>query len=209
MKLARLAAAAAIPVLTIISLAGSASAAGSVVVTPNPVPAAGAPQALVVGSGLTPGDQIFMSQCVDAPRQANPASFNPFTDCEAVYATAAIDAVDASGTFTDNFDIYTGVVRPTTQGGVGFTCDSTKPCRIRLSVGTFAATAGQVFAPLSILVGTPVTTTTAAATTTTVVDPNPVVPESPLPIMLPIGAAAVLGAGYMMLRKGRNSNLNA
>jgi hypothetical protein len=203
MKLARLAAAAAIPVLTILSLAGSASAAGSVVVTPNPVPAAGAPQALVVGSGLTPGDQIYMSQCVDAPRQANPASFNPFTDCEAVYATAAIDAVDASGNFTDNFDIYTGVVRPTTQGGVGFTCDSTKPCRIRLSVGTFAATAGQVFAPLTFEVGTP------ATTTTTVVDPTPVVPESPLPIMLPIGAAAVLGAGYMMLRKGRNSSINA
>jgi hypothetical protein len=151
-----------------------------------------------------------MSQCVDAPRQANPASFNPFTDCEAVYATAAIDVVDAAGGFTDNFDIYTGVVRPTTQGGVGFTCDSTKPCRIRLSVGTFAATAGQVFAPLTFVAGTPVTTTTVAPTTTTTVGgPTPVVPESPLPIMLPIGAAAVLGAGYMMLRKGRNSNLNA
>jgi hypothetical protein len=210
MKLARLAAAAAIPFLSIVGFAGSASAAGSIVVTPgNPIPAAGAPAATVVGSGFTPGDQLFISQCVDAPRQAGGATFNPLTDCESFYSTAVIDVVDAAGNFTDNFDIYTGVVRATTQGGQGFTCDSANPCRIRVSVGDFPTTAGQVFSPLTFAAGTPVTTTTVAATTTTVGGPTPVVPESPLPIMLPIGAAAVLGAGYMMLRKGRNSSVNA
>jgi hypothetical protein len=203
MKLARLAAAAAIPFLTILSFAGSASAAGSVVVTPNPVPAAGAPNASITGTGWTPGDQLFISQCVDVARQAGGAVFNPGTDCEANTAAPGVDNANASGAINENFDIVSGVVSPTTSGGQGFTCDATNPCRIRISAGTFLDTANQAFVPITFEVGTVVTTTT------TVVDPNPVVPESPLPIMLPIGAAAVLGAGYMMLRKGRQSSVQA
>jgi hypothetical protein len=213
MKFARLAAAAAIPVLSIIGFAGSASAAGSITITPaNPLPAAGAPGATVTGSGFTPGDVLFFSQCVDAARQAGGASFNPLTDCEPSLSAAVNtgDAVPASGSFTDTYDIASGNILPVSSGGVGIVCDDTHPCRLRISVGNFDTTAGQVFAPLTFAAGSPVTTTTVAATTTTtLVTPPNNVPESPLPIMLPIGAAAVLGAGYMMLRKGRNSSVNA
>jgi hypothetical protein len=213
MKLARLAAAAAIPVLSIIGFADSASAAGSIVITPaNPIPAAGAPGATVAGTGFTPGDVLILSQCVDAARQAGGAAFNPLTDCEPSLGGAINfgDAVPASGVFTASYDIASGNILPVSSGGVGIVCDDTHPCRLRVSVGTFDTTAGQVFAPLTFAAPVVVTTTTtvAAATTTTVV-PGTDVPESPLPIMLPIGAAAVLGAGYMMLRKGRNSSINA
>jgi hypothetical protein len=210
MKLARLAAAAAIPVLSILGFAGSASAAGTIVVSPNPVPAAGAPNASITGAGWTPGDQLFISQCVDVARQAGGAVFNPATDCEANTAAPGVDNANASGAINENFDIVSGVVSPTTSGGQGFICDSANPCRIRISAGTFLDTANQAFAPITFVAGTAVTTTTVAATTTTTIgDPTPVVPESPLPIMLPIGAAAVLGAGYMMLRKGRQSSVQA
>jgi hypothetical protein len=204
MKLARLAAAAAIPFLSVIGLAGSASAAGSVVVSPNPVPAAGALNAVITGTGWTPGDQLFISQCVDVARQAGGAVFNPATDCEANTAAPGVDNANAAGAINENFDIVAGVVSPTTSGGQGFTCNATNPCRIRISAGTFLDTANQAFAPITFEAGTGATTTT-----TTVVGPNPVVPESPLPIMLPIGAAAVLGAGYMMLRKGRQSSIQS
>jgi hypothetical protein len=203
MKLARLAAAAAIPVLSILGLAGAASAAGSVVVTPNPVPAAGAPGAVITGTGWTPGDQLFISQCVDVARQAGGAVFNPATDCEANTAAPGVDNANAAGAINETFDIVSGVVSPTTSGGQGFVCDAANPCRIRISAGTFLDTANQAFAPITFQAGTAVTTTT------TIGDPTPVVPESPLPIMLPIGAAAVLGAGYMMLRKGRQSSVQA
>jgi hypothetical protein len=209
MKLARLAAAAAIPFLSIVGFAGSASAAGSIVVTPNPVPAAGAPNAAITGTGWTAGDQLFISQCVDVARQAGGAVFNPATDCEANTAAPGVDNANAAGAINENFDIVAGVVSPTTSGGQGFTCNATNPCRIRISAGTFLDTANQAFTPITFEAGTAVTTTTVAATTTTVGGPTPVVPESPLPIMLPIGAAAVLGAGYMMLRKGRQSSVQS
>jgi hypothetical protein len=157
----------------------------------------------------TPGDQLFISQCVDAARQAGGAVFNPATDCEANTAAPTVDGANASGALNENFDIVAGIVSPTTSGGQGFICDATRPCRIRISAGTFLDTANQAFTPITFLAGSPVTTTTVAATTTTLVTPPNNVPESPLPIMLPIGAAAVLGAGYMMLRKGRNSSVNA
>ena len=203
MKLARIVAAAAIPVLSIVGMAGAASAAGTIVVTPNPVPAAGAPAAAITGTGWTPGDQLFISQCVDVARQAGGAVFNPQTDCEANTAAPGVDNANASGAINEEFDIVTGIVSPTTSGGQGFVCNATNPCRIRISAGTFLDTANQAFTPITFLAGTVVTTTT------TIPNPDPVVPESPLPIMLPIGAAAVLGAGYIMLRKGRNASVNS
>ena len=222
-KFAQFVAAAAIPVLSIVALAGSASAAGTIVIKPiNPIPATGALAAVVSGSGWTPSSQLFMSQCVDAARQAAGSTFNPQTDCEANTATAVVDPA-FGGAFSDNFDIIAGIVSPTTSGGQGFLCDATHPCRLRVSEGTFLSTASQSFTPLTFSAPVVVTTTTVApttttvaattttlaATTTTVGGPTPVVPESPLPILLPVGAAVVLGAGYMMLRKGRNSSLNA
>jgi hypothetical protein len=202
MKLARLAAAAAIPFLSIVGFAGSASAAASITITPaGPIPTTGATVTVDATGFPALESQLNISQCVAPARYAG--AFNPNTDCEIGTNQDMFGGTDGAGVAQDTYPVKSGVVLATTAGGQGFLCDATHACQLRVTVGPFPSVATQAFIPLSFAAGTAVTTTT------TIVDPNPVVPESPLPIMLPIGAAAVLGAGYMMLRKGRNSNLNA
>ena len=191
----RLLAAAALPIATLIAFAGPASAVAGITVTPSSgIPATGTTILTVSGTGFAPGDTAVMSLCVDAARQAGGATFAPLTDCDTNTQTSAVDPVAANGTFSDTFDVVAGNLTN------GLPCNSTHPCRIRVSGGTFASTATQVFFDISFAAPVVVTTTT------TVAGPPADVPDAPLPILLPLGAAAVLGAGYMMVRKGRISS---
>jgi hypothetical protein len=63
-------------------------------------------------------------------------------------------------------------------------------------------TAGDEFYPITFT-GTPVTTTTEETTTT--IDPGTQVPEVPMNVLLPLGAAAVIGGAVIVSRRRANA----
>ena len=211
-RFTRFLAVAGVAAVGVLSLPGSAGAVGTISVTPNTGLTNG--QVVTVSGTLPPGSDYVISQCNDAP---SGVSFDPIADCDGNSVVLSFDPVGTGGTFTESFTIWTGTRN-------GFTCDETNPCQLRVNTGVLSGQGDQAFAPISFAPAS-TTTTTQATTTTTVADtttttvadtttttvadtttttaPDPVVPEAPYAVLLPLGGAAVLGAAYLLVRRGR------
>lgn len=83
------------------------------------------------------------------------------------------------------------------------TLDGTPPCTINATTGAINCSTSPSRIPVTFL-QLPVTTTTQPPVTTTTI--APVVPEAPLNILLPIGAATVLGLGTVVAMRRRGAS---
>lgn len=154
------------------------------------------------------GAQPVISFCRGT--NVNPA-FDPFTDCDFTGSVLTLDAAAADGSFGDSVPI----LEPSS-----FDCTVAAPCRLRISTGSFADVSDQAFTPAAFVISGPVSTTTTTAPTTstttpvsttsttigtTTTAPDPIVPEAPLNVLIPLGGAAALGGVYFLLRRGRTA----
>jgi hypothetical protein len=149
-RIARLIAAAALPVISLAAFAGTADAAGTLVLGHTlVVPADVLGGIPLTGTGWTPGGQAFVSQCVSAARQAS-AAFDPTVDCE-LFLAVALEPNTPAGVLDpiNVFNPFIGLGQPTTAGGKGIICDDTHACRVRVSEGTADSTAVQSFLDLT------------------------------------------------------------
>jgi hypothetical protein len=195
-----------------IAFAGAAGAQVSVSVTPNSGLTDG--QTVTVSGTLPPNTDFVISQCNDT---ISGVSFDPIADCDFVSSFTSLDPTGTDGAYSVAFQVWTGTRN-------GFACDENNPCRIRINSGVFAGITDQAFTPISFAAGgattttTEPTTTTTEPTTTTTADPgtttttaptttttapDPVIPEAPFAVLLPLGGAAVLGSAYLLVRRGR------
>lgn len=118
------------------------------------------------------------------------ATFNPVVDCSADSADPS--NISLGGTFSAPYQVNLSLAGPGNVGN-GIKCgpqpNGTSPkCRLRVQDTTDfldSTPAGNQFVLLDF------------GTT------NPVVPEAPLAVLLPIGALVVLGGGYYMVRRNR------
>ena len=200
-RIPRFLAVAGVSAMGVMALAGTAGAAGTINATPNTGLANN--QAVTVSGTLPANSDFVISQCNDTFAGV---AFDPIVDCDNVSAVLSLDPTPTGGTYSETFTVWTGVRN-------GFACDSANPCRLRINTGVFGGQADQAFATITFAAPTttttaptttttaPTTTTTASTTTTTA--PDPVVPEAPYAVLLPLGGAAVLGAAYMLVRRGR------
>lgn len=196
--------AASIAAAATLSLAG---VAGAAVDTSKITPTGGtfAPNDTTTVTGtagaVSANAQVVISLC----RNANiGASFNPQNDCDFTSAVNTLDPAGADGSFSDSFTF----VVPSAWGSA---CTVSAPCRLRINTGVFNDTADQAFISNFVVQAAPTTTTTQATTTTTTqattttTTPEPVVPEVPLNIMIPLGGGAVLSGAYFLVRRGRTA----
>jgi hypothetical protein len=145
------------------------------------------------------GAQPVISLCRGT--NVNP-SFDPFTDCDFTGSVLTLDPAAPDGSFSNAFDIL---------DPASFDCTVATPCRLRINTGTFADVSDQAFTPAAFVITGPVTTTstpvsttsTSVATTTTA--PDPIIPEAPLNVLIPLGGAAAIGGAYFLLRRGRTA----
>lgn len=174
-----------------------------VTVTPTviaPDPSNGIPQGglgftplQITGGGVVFGDNIFFSQCFKTI--ADP-TFDPALDCDIV--SGAFTSV-APGATTFNF-LYRGTFRGDSPSDIPFACAEpgyTSPnaytvlntCFIRITTGSPGNTDNDTEVPVTFSAG----------------GPGPVIPEAPYAALLPLGALAVLGGGYLVLRNRRST----
>ena len=200
MRLTRTAMAATVGSMMLIgALAGSASAAGSLSKT-NLLPQG---ETITVNySGLTipagNSNIVIIQQC----RKNDAGLFDQALDCSAF--NAINPAVPGTGSAT--IDVFGGDDPNLGEWGCGSLTSPGVPtastCYIRLAPGNAENTAGDEFFPITFT-GTPVTTTTEETTTT--IDPGTQVPEVPMNVLLPLGAAAVIGGAVIISRRRANA----
>lgn len=192
MRIKRIAAAAGIVAVGVAGFAAAANAA-SVVVTPSTgidgTPNAN-PTVNVSWTGLTAGQYGFVEEC--RKTDADP-TFNYLNDCSS-YNEVQFKS-DANGSLAPSgFDLFTGDepgngnwgcgnAGLTASGGPVYTT-----CYIRIAPGTPTNTSSDFFTSISF-------------------SPPANTPEVPLNVLLPLGGAAVLGAGYMIARKRQMANV--
>ncbi len=170
--------------LMIGGLGSSASAAGNLSKT-TILPAG--ESVTVTLSGQIPGTYSFIQQCW---KNDTSPTFNQLTDCS--QATGDQVLPDASGNATKSFFLFGGDepndagwgCGPNTSAGL----QKATTCYVRIAKGSPATTAGQEF--FAFTYG---------------VTPPPDVPEVPLNILLPLGAAAVLGGGALVRNRSRRA----
>lgn len=173
----------------------AAMAAGSV--TPNDIPASGnaaARTVTVAWSGLPINTTVFIEQC---NRDGNGVGvvFTPLSDCS--QATYSNPSTGPTGSGSAQFELFSGD-DPNESGwscGPGSTsAPSTglvySTCYVRLSTGVQSNVATDEFYPVTF-------------------SSNPVVPESPLNVLLPLSAVAVLGGGAYLITRNRKLNAAA
>ncbi len=177
---------------------GIAGSAGAVVVGGSVTPQGGTftdGQTITVSGGpgtVAASSQVIVSLCANTN---SGVAFDPFNDCDFLSAANFADPANADGSFSDFFTI----IDP-----AGFDCTAALPCRLRINTGIFADVGDQAFIP-GFVVGAPVVTTTTTAPTTTTTAPDPVVPEVPLNVLIPLGGAAAMGGAYFLVRRGRTA----
>lgn len=206
MRLKKLACALAIAsagTLVSVPMAAAAPPTG-VTVTPTviaPDPSNGIPQGgfgytplQVSGSGVAPNDIIFISQCFKTV--ADP-TFDPALDCDP----------GSQGNFTvapgaTSFSVvYRGTFRGDSVSDYSFACAEPgfaspngypvlNTCFVRITVGSPGNTDNDTEVPVTFSAG----------------GPGPVIPEAPYAALLPLGALAVLGGGYFVLRNRRSTH---
>jgi hypothetical protein len=197
MRFKRLAAAIG-AVLLVGGVATSAYAASTLSATTVPADAAPGDPGLnltVTSSGLTNAfsTTVFYQQCwrSTTPPFAGAPAFNPTTDCSSF--NQLIGTIDATGHASTVFTVFNG--NEFLQGdwacGPGTAADpSSAPtiaqtCYIRVVPGDPSNVAAQEFLAYSYV-------------------PRAQVPEVPLNVLLPLSAAGILGAGFLIARKRHN-----
>ena len=207
-----------------LAMAAPASAAGTFTLTPSNFDPNGDIAALttnIEATGFTGNATLFIDQC----RVNDSGVFNFISDCN--QSTGLTDVTSPSGAASDPFTVFSGDDPNGNPWGcgpktsAGYTKYNT--CYIRLVAGNQQDTANDVFLPITYTAGPVVTTTTTPATTTTVPGatttttgattttiggattttnvPNPDVPEAPMTVLLPVGAAVLLGGSIVVARR--------
>jgi hypothetical protein len=121
---------------------------------------------------------IFIEQCKQQVTDI-------FADCAIVTLVSPDNGADGSGSTQYTVKSQNSNGQPFDEG---FTCDADNPCSI---------TARETFDNSdNSLVSAPVTFAPTQP---------PVVPETSLPVLLPIGAVLLFGAAYLVLRRRRSS----
>jgi hypothetical protein len=197
MRFKRLAAAVG-AVLLVGSVATSAFAASTI--NPTTVPADAAPgdaslNITVTSTGLTNvfGTTVFYQQCwrsLAAPFPGAPA-FNATSDCSSF--NQLIGNIDASGNASTVFTVFNGneflqgdwACGPGTASNPSTAPTISQTCYIRIIPGDPSNVAQQEFAQFTYA-------------------PGAEIPEVPLNVLLPISAAVILGAGFLVARKRHN-----
>jgi hypothetical protein len=125
---------------------------------------------------------IFITQCWQSDALS---TFNYATDCS--IATGINPTFSASGSTT--FEVFNGDESVLGEWGCGplATVATSAQCYVRLAPGTATNTTGDEFLPLNYA-------------------PPTEIPEVPLNILLPAGAAAILGAAMFINRKRQSAN---
>ena len=176
-------------VVAVVMLGSAAYAAGSGTVTPNT--GLTDQDVTVAYSGMAPNGQAFISQC----NNDQGTDFDLLADCS--FLSLKQGDIDASGNGSKVFPVKKN---PTelADGDVDWRCDASgtptgqldannirvfSVCRIRVTDGDYATTTNAFFRDITFAG-----------------EPEPVVPEAPYAILLPLGAVAVAGAAFMVLR---------
>ena len=166
---------------------GIAGSAGAVVVGGSVTPQGGTftdGQTITVSGapGTVAGNaQVVVSLCANTD---SGVAFDPFNDCDFDSALNFADPANADGSFSDFFTIIDPPVK--------FDCTAALPCRLRINTGVFSGVGDQAFIP-GFIVGT------------TAPVPDPVIPEVPLNVLIPLGGAAAMGGAYFLVRRGRTA----
>jgi hypothetical protein len=197
-RTSKLVVAATTAIVAIMAFGPAAYAAGTGSVTPSTNLTDG--QSVSVSySGMQANGQAFISEC----NNDQGTDFDLFADCSFLSLTQG--DIDASGNGSKNFTVKKN---PTelADGDVDWRCDASgtptgqldannirvfSTCRIRVTDGDYGTTTNAFFRDISF----------ASA-------PDPVVPEAPLAVLLPLGAVAVAGAAFFVLRN-RKPTLSA
>jgi len=161
-------------------LGSAAMAAGSL--STSVIPAAGG-STTVSWSGLPINSTVFIEQC-NRDGNAPGVIFTPLSDCS--QATSLNPSTGPTGSGTQVFAMFGGDDPNESGWGCGPNTTGIKydTCYVRLVTGVQTNVATDEFYPVTFST-----------------DPEPVVPEVPLNILLPLSAAAVLGGGYYITRK--------
>ncbi len=187
-KLNRIAAFVAASFGTLVLMMGPASAAAPVI-TPNPIQVTTGQNKVTVDVTFTPTTKrIFVLQCFADGSDPN---FDYASKCSNLSEYTQNVDQNPSGKF--KFDVFRG---PEPSGDetwgcfaaadpapLGITKNTT--CYLRLTTESEGNTTDQVFTPFTFAVS------------------NPVIPEVPLAVMLPILALAVFGGGLYLQRRRR------
>ena len=149
-------------------------------------PKAGAPGSFTVDinrGGFAPGQVVFVQQCRRTEVPAAPA-FDPEADCS--QATGLNPSANASGSVVQTFTLFQG-----DEPNLGeWACATPASCFVRLAPDTKSNIGADVFFAL-----TPASL------------PEPVIPESPFAILLPVGAMGLLIGGFAVARKRRAASI--
>jgi hypothetical protein len=172
-------------------------ASASVTIPENPIPVSAGASSVTVNvsySGLTPGTAIFVHQCKKIPSDP---TFDFTKDCS-ILSQFQINPASNTGSGSLQYTLFRGdepsgdqtwgCYAPGDTPSQGYTNYST--CYIRVTTDT-AANNGQAQ-------GLAFTYTVQGAP----------VPESPLTIALPLVAASVIGAAFVMNRRRRKTALS-
>jgi hypothetical protein len=162
-------------------LATGASAAGSL--SKTVVDPAG--ESITVNfSGLSPADGVVFVQQCNKDGNAPGVVFNPLVDCS--QATGLNPAIPPSGSGSTAFAIFAGVEPNLEEWSCGNTVTAGIPnfttCYVRLAPAVKSNVSTDEF--FAFTYGS-----------------DPVIPEAPLSVLLPAGAAAVIGAGLLVNRR--------
>jgi hypothetical protein len=159
-------------------MAAGAPAFGAATVTPNSNLNNG-DLVNVNFSGFQPNEVVFINECWVA--QDNPA-FDPNSSCSP--ANGINPSANASGSGTTQFQIWAGADPNIGESACGFSAPGATlvtTCYIRVAPGDFFGTSRDESYPITFATG-------------------PAVPEAPYTVLLPLGALAVLGGAYFVVR---------
>lgn len=172
---------------------GVGVAAADVTVTPNSNLTAG--QTITVSyTGLVPGQLGFVYECWETDTTKPKFSFA--ADCYTYSQNTFVIGANGSGTFQ-----YSALLAETDQVNEEYACGRETPgtegtlppanvrstCYIRVNDTSPGNNASDQFTPITFAYG------------------QPPIPEAPYSALLPLGALAVLGGGYAVLRNRRSA----
>jgi hypothetical protein len=149
-------------------------------------------------SGYNPNEIVFINQC---RKPQDDPTFDYVNDCSQGTGANPSSAADGSGSV--QFQVFVGSEPVNGEWACG--ADTVggsivySTCYIRTSPGAAAGLSRDESAAFTMSVGGGTTTTTVADTTTTTI-PGTDVPEAPYAALLPLGALALLGGGYIVHR---------
>lgn len=183
-------------IAALFGLGGSAFAASGSI---NPTSPFSNPtqQVTITYSGLTPNKPYIFAQC----NNDQGGAFDPNVDCSPFHTVFINGNATGSGS-----QIVTLKEIPDDADDIGWTCDHTgtptgsttdvsgrkkySQCQLRINDDSLSSTANVTFLPIAWQA-----------------QPDPVVPEAPYAVLLPIASIAVIGGAYVVLRGRKTVSL--